>query len=118
MNLQKDHNEHAAHFVYPNKSTYHDATFKGLITNGSNKKMVIDRVKQNRVSDGVEMIGLVVSVAHDAYEIYVKSSQTNDYEGPLVLFCDRVAKSLERDPEKGMRLASAQQLSREKKEWL
>ena len=42
---------------------------------------------------GVEVVGLVVSQAHDSYEIFVR--QSAEVKGPFFLLCDRVAKSFE-----------------------
>lgn len=47
---------------------------------------------------GVEVVGLVVSQAHDSYEMFVRdaaASQSAKVEGPFFLLCDRVAKSVE-----------------------
>ena len=43
--------------------------------------------------EGLEIVGLVVSRAHDSYEMFVR--QSGDVSGPFFLPCDRVAKSIE-----------------------
>lgn len=66
------------------------------------------RLQQTPRIQGLEAVGLVVSQAHDSYEVFVKpdSSQQN-VEGPVFFVCDRVAKSLQlRDGR--LRISSAQ----------
>lgn len=94
-----DHNEHAKRFVNPRKSNYCNATLQGLITIGLDRETVCKRVKEISVqAERLEVIGLVVSAAHDTYEMYVrpKLSETK-LQGPFFFVCDRVAKKLQPD---------------------
>ena len=74
-------------------------TLKGLVTIGSNKETILSRLSgMSGTTEGLEVIGLVVSAAHDAYEMYVRPSLLQDkIQGPFFLVCDRVAKSLHPD---------------------
>lgn len=61
--------------------------------------------------EGVEIIGLVVSQAHDSYVVYVRKSQAQtEVLGPFFFVCDRVAKCLKTDNLGVYRVTSAQQL--------
>lgn len=66
------------------------------------------RLQQTPLIQGLEAVGLVVSQAHDSYEVYVKpDSSQQKVEGPVFFVCDRVAKSLQlRDGR--LRISSAQ----------
>jgi len=75
---------------------------------GSNKENLLDRIKHTKKSDVVETIALRVSNAHGTYNAYVRSAQSNKIEGPLLVMCDCVAKSVERDTQGCMHLTPAQ----------
>lgn len=81
------------------KPTYYNATLQGLITIGSKKETILQRLNGmscTKGTEGLEVIGLVLSTAHDAYEMYVRPSLLEDaIQGPFFLVCDRVAKSLD-----------------------
>jgi hypothetical protein len=68
---------------------------------------------------GVEIIGLNVSAAHDAYEMYVRPSLLHkEIQGPFFLLCDRVSRSLEPDAaaaENRVVAASQLQISKKRK---
>ena len=108
--LEKDHDEHASRFANQVKANYGDATLKVMLIIGADKDLVTTRLEQITGIPGLEAVGLVVSQAHDCYEVLVKpdSSQPN-VEGPVLFVCDRVAKSLQlRDGR--LRISSAQSL--------
>ena len=83
-----------------------------MITIGLNKDTVLRRVKEASVeAHQLEIIGLVVSAAHDTYETYVRpDSSTNEIQGPFFFVCDRVAKSLEPGALYGKCITSATEL--------
>ena len=65
---------------------------------------------------GLEIIGLVVSAAHDCYEMYVRlDSLEQEILGPFLVICDRVAKSFQKSEDGVHRIITAQQLSPSKK---
>jgi hypothetical protein len=76
------------------------------------EEKVLKRVKETVVGAGVEVIGLVVSQAHDAYTMYVKPASTSSAElnGPLFFVCDRVAKALKVNDAGKLQIISAQEL--------
>jgi hypothetical protein len=104
----KDHKEHVDRFDPANgKSNYSNATHKCLVTIGQSSKTVLKRVNETAAEHGVDIIGLVVSQAHDSYTMYVKGANEADVvKGPLFFACDRVAKSLDGD----LNIVSAQEL--------
>jgi hypothetical protein len=103
----KDHKEHVDRFDPANgKSNYSNATHKCLVTIGQSSKTVLKRVNETAAEHGVDIIGLVVSQAHDSYTMYVKSANDNIAKDPLFFACDRVAKSLDAD----LNIVSAQEL--------
>lgn len=68
-----------------------------MLTIGSDRKRVKSLVDDLTGSikdkqDAPEIIGIVVSITHDSYEMYCQ-----DNEEPLFFVCDRVAKCLEKD---------------------
>jgi hypothetical protein len=66
--------------------------------------------------EGLEIIGLVVSAAHDCYEMYMRpDSLKQEVLGPFLLICDRVAKSLQKSEDGKYHIIAAQQLSPSKK---
>ena len=97
--FQGDHNEHAARFVNSRKSNYFNATLQGLITIGLDRETVRKRVKEISVqAEPLEVIGLVVSAAHDTYEMYVRPKLSEEkLQGPFFFVCDCVAKKLQPD---------------------
>ena len=65
---------------------------------------------------GLEIIGLVVSAAHDCYEMYVRlASLEQEILGPFFVICDRVAKSFQKSQDGVYRIVAAQKLSPSKK---
>ena len=51
------------------------------------------RLKETCGVKGLEVIGLVVLQAHEAYKLYVKPDPNKDHiDGPYIFACDRVAK--------------------------
>ena len=73
--------------------------------------MVLNRVKETQRSEGVEIIGLVVSQAHDNYEMYVLPAASHLIQGPFLFVCDRVAKALQKTKAGGrLEVMSAQRL--------
>jgi len=65
---------------------------------------------------GLEIIGLVVSAAHDCYEMYVRlDSLEQEILGPFLVICDRVAKSFKKSEDGVYRIIAAQKLSPSKK---
>ena len=108
------HNEHAGRYEKKrnNKKTknYTDGTYKTLITIGSNEQEVRQRMIETTPPADLEFVGLVVSLAHDCYNMLVKPPNGN-IEGPFFFACDRVAKSLEPTPLGGYRVVPAQQVS-------
>ena len=77
----------------PEKTNYFNATLQGLITIGLDRETVRRRVKEISVqAERLEVIGLVVSVAHDTYEMYVRPKVSEDkIQGPFFFRCDCVA---------------------------
>jgi septin family protein len=67
---------------------------------------VLKRVNETAAEHGVDIIGLVVSQAHDSYTMYVKSANDNIAKDPLFFACDCVAKSLDGN----LSIVSAQEL--------
>ena len=69
---------------------------KLLLTIGSKESTVKQTVMDTDYIAGIEVVGLVVSHAHDSYEMFVRdaaaSQQTAKVRGPFFLLCDRVAK--------------------------
>ena len=68
-----------------------------MITIGSNKRTILSRLADTSgTTERIELIGLIVSTAHDSYEMYVGPSLLgDDIQGPFFLVCDGVAKSLD-----------------------
>jgi hypothetical protein len=108
----KDHKEHVDRFDPANgKSNYSNATHKCLVTIGQSSKTVLKRVNETAAEHGVDIIGLVVSQAHDSYTMYVKFANDNVVKDPLFFACDRVAKSLQLNADDGnLNIVSAQEL--------
>jgi hypothetical protein len=108
----KDHKEHVDRFDPANgKSNYSNATHKCLVTIGQSSKTVLKRVNETAAEHGVDIIGLVVSQAHDSYTMYVKFANDNIAKDPLFFACDRVAKSLQLNADDGnLNIVSAQEL--------
>ena len=94
--FQHDHNEYAARFANAENSDYFKATLQGLIVIGLDRETVCNRVNETCVrAERLEVIGLVVSAAHDSYEMYVRpKSSSKELEGPFFFVCDFVAKQL------------------------
>jgi hypothetical protein len=102
---QEDHTEHRDRFNVERQekkkdgsakqqlANYSEATRECLLTIGASRKLVLQRVK-NTKANGVEVIGLVVSPAHDCYDMYVKNDDET-IQGPFRLLCDHVAKALQ-----------------------
>lgn len=89
----KSHDEHIGRFTKTEARNHCSANSKVLLTIGSEKEDVVDRVQNVQKVDGVEVVGLVVSRAHDGYEWYVWNAPKNVVGGPFFLACDGVAKS-------------------------
>ena len=69
-------------------------------------------IEKMRYVEGVEVVGLVVSQAHDSYEMFVrKATESAKVEGPFLLLCDGVSKKFE-----GNHLKSAQGSKKRKHE--
>lgn len=66
------------------------------------------RLQQTPLIQGLDTVGLVVSRAHESYELYVKPDLSQQkIEGPIFFVCDRVAKSLQLK-DGSLRISSAQ----------
>ena len=61
--------------------------------------------------EGLDIVGLVVSQAHDSYKMSVKPASSTQTLGPFFFVCDRVAKSLQPDNHGNYHVISAQRLS-------
>lgn len=93
-------------------TNYSDAKLKALITIGSHKKTVLERVQKTKGVAGLDIVGLVVSTAHDAYEMYVRpDSIQEEIVGPFLVICDCVAKSFIKGENGLYRIVTAQQLA-------
>jgi hypothetical protein len=93
----------------PTLPNYH-ATHRCLLTIGDDEKTVLKRVNDTK-ADGVEVVGLVASQAHDSYRMYVKLASSLvqkegnprpqgpslPIQGPFFIRCDHVAKALQVD---------------------
>ena len=97
-NPKTSHEEHAQRFLDPKESNYTDAHHRALLIIGSQKERVKGPVegvaacmKDKDKQGSPQIIGLVVSLTHDSYEMYVPGKD------PIFLVCDRVAKSLGQD---------------------
>jgi len=70
----------------------------------------MDRLCKTVGIEGLEMVGLVVSNAHDGYEMYIRTQDSQVINQiPLFLLCDRVAKSIEEHSTGNFRVISVQQ---------
>lgn len=79
---------------------------------GSNSAMVRRRVQEVEQVDDVEIVGLVVSPAHDSYQMFVRESSEGEVKmkRPFFLLCDRIAKSFDPSEEfRDLAFTSAQQ---------
>ena len=96
MEPKEHHNEYAQRFSNESKPNYARADMKTLLTIGSDTSTVKSRVEEVNHVSGVEVVGLVVSQAHDSYQMFVRKATSaksaSAVEGPFFLFCDRVAK--------------------------
>jgi hypothetical protein len=79
-----------------------------MITIGVEKDEVLARMNEQK-HKSVDIIGLVVSQAHDSYVMLVKAAGSEQIEGAFFL-CDRVAKSLQRNAAGELIMVSAQEL--------
>ena len=95
LGRQANHNEHARRFSNGGTPKYSSANFKLLITIGSDKDLVGNHVTGIVHVEGLEIVGLVVSQAHDSYQMFVRQSGDQNVLGPFFLPCDRVAKTIE-----------------------
>jgi hypothetical protein len=114
---QKEHKQHVDRFGEAEKTNYSKAKHKCVVTIGLRTNGRADpfaRVNLTAADHGVDIIGLVVSQAHDSYAMYIKSAHDNpngDVKGPFFFVCDRVAKSLQLNTDTGdLNIASAQEL--------
>jgi hypothetical protein len=109
------HAQHVNRFRNPAKKTnYSQATHKCVVTIGLRSEGVTDpfeRVKNTAANHGVDIIGLVVSQAHDSYTMYIKSASGGGVvQGPFFFACDHVAKSLKTTVHGELQVVSAQEL--------
>jgi hypothetical protein len=105
-NGPQEHKKHLERFNKSGQTNYSKAVHKCLVTIGQSSDTVHQRVNETAAEHGVDIIGLVVSQAHDSYTMYVKSADDNVVKHPLFFACDRVAKSLDAD----LNIVSAQEL--------
>ena len=80
----------------PKKSDYESAHHKAVLAIGSKKAMVKKRVEEmvecmKGKQGGPQIVGLVVSITHDSYEMILPG------QDPIFFVCDRVAKTLRKD---------------------
>ena len=81
--------------------------------------MILDkRLADTSGVAGLEIIGLVVSQAHDNYTMYVKptsSKSQQEIQGPFFFVVDRVAKALQKGAHDQFIVVSAQRLAASRK---
>jgi hypothetical protein len=105
---------------------------KCLFTIGENPTTVLNRVN-NTEANGVEVVGVVVSPAHDSFTLYFKPADSTkksvagskkkgvnrqallaeDIRGPFFIACDHVAKALHTDSSSKITVVSAQEWDEE-----
>ena len=106
---QTQHSEHLRRFNQIN-SNYHNAMLKCMVTIGLKQADVLDHLNQHK-HKSVDIIGLVVSQAHDSYTMHVKPAGSEDIEPPVFFVCDRVAKALQTNMDGTVAVVSAQVIS-------
>jgi hypothetical protein len=97
-------NGHPRKFRTKSKPHYSSPKYKCVVAIGSDEAEMKRKVKAANGTGGVEIVGLVVSVAHDSYTMYRKSPGAAAMQGPYYIPCDGVARSLD-----GSDVVSAQQ---------
>jgi hypothetical protein len=114
-----NHKQHVDRFNHTNNdptskyntSTYNQAKMKCIVTIGQDDSVVRGLVEKTAADHGVDIIGLVVSQAHDSYAMYIKSAiGGGDVQGPVYFACDHVAKSLKTTVHGELQVVSAQEL--------
>ncbi|CAJ1380745.1 unnamed protein product [Effrenium voratum] len=90
-----DHKKHRGRFD-TSLYAYSNADHKALVTIGSSKSRVRERVLKTK-ADGVEIIGLVPNIAHTGYNILYRGAQAAEGADLVEYYveCDLVARALD-----------------------
>ena len=105
----KKHTDHLDRFK--EMSNYKECTHKALVSIGSERN-VKARVNDSLSAEkNVEIIGLIPSIAHDSYTVYVKSANGTNQYGPIHIECDCVARSFTGDSDDTWTTECVQQLT-------
>ena len=92
--LQKVQNEHASRFSKEDQKNYYEADLKVLLTIGDERSVTKSLLESIDNVPGVAVVGMIVSQAHNSFNMLIRDADSTAINGPLFLHCDSVSRTI------------------------